>query len=173
MKELELGNNLDASKGGEMVEISIVEGDLLEQNTECIVNPWNRNIIPWWLLLPHGVSGAIKWKGGLRPFFELGGIGPLPLGHAVKTSAGKLPFKCIIHVCAINMLWCASEKSISNSTKNAMALAEQLGIRSISFPIIGSGAGGFDVNRAEGIMIKELQAIDSPIKVTMVRYRKS
>ena len=36
----------------------IVAGDLLGQDVEVIVNPWNRNIIPWLLLLPQGVSGA-------------------------------------------------------------------------------------------------------------------
>ena len=43
-----------------MPTIEVVQGDLLEQPVEAIVNPWNRNIIPWWLLLPQGVSGAIK-----------------------------------------------------------------------------------------------------------------
>jgi hypothetical protein len=28
----------------------VVEGDLLDQDVEVIVNAWNRNIIPWWLL---------------------------------------------------------------------------------------------------------------------------
>ncbi|HIN66963.1 MAG TPA: Appr-1-p processing protein, partial [Candidatus Obscuribacterales bacterium] len=40
------------------MKISIVEGNLLEQPVDCIVNAWNRNIIPWWMLIPHGVSGA-------------------------------------------------------------------------------------------------------------------
>ncbi len=39
--------------------VRIVEGDLLEQRVDAIVNAWNRNVIPWWLLLPQGVSGAI------------------------------------------------------------------------------------------------------------------
>ena len=47
---------------------AIVDGDLLDQPVEVIVNAWNRNVIPWWLLLPQGVSGAIKRRGGLRPF---------------------------------------------------------------------------------------------------------
>jgi hypothetical protein len=38
----------------------IVTGDLLDQTVEVIVNAWNRNLIPWWLLLPQGVSGAIE-----------------------------------------------------------------------------------------------------------------
>lgn len=44
--------------------VEVVEGDLLDQNVDVIVNAWNRNIIPWWLLLPQGVSGAIKRRGG-------------------------------------------------------------------------------------------------------------
>jgi hypothetical protein len=45
------------------MSINVVEGDLLEQRVEVIVNAWNRNIIPWWLLLPQGVSGAIAVQG--------------------------------------------------------------------------------------------------------------
>src|SRR3954454_20024433 len=87
----------------------VVEGDLLDQPVDSIVNAWNRNIIPWWLLLPQGVSGAIKRRGGLQPFREVGRHGPIPLGHAVLTSAGRLPFRGIIHVAGINGLWRASE----------------------------------------------------------------
>lgn len=47
------------------------QGDLLDQRVDAIVNPWNRNIIPWWLLLPQGVSGAIKARAGNAPFREL------------------------------------------------------------------------------------------------------
>ncbi len=52
-----------------MTTISVVAGDLLEQaDVDVIVNAWNRNVIPWWLLLPQGVSGAIKRRAGLAPF---------------------------------------------------------------------------------------------------------
>jgi len=37
-------------------------GNIIEQNVEVIVNSWNRRLIPWWLLLPQGVSKAIKKK---------------------------------------------------------------------------------------------------------------
>ena len=90
----------------------IVEGDLLDQSVDVIVKAWNRNMIPWWLLIPQGVSGAIKRRGGLRPFIEVGRAGAIPLGHAVLTSAGRLPFSGIIHVAGINMLWQASARSI-------------------------------------------------------------
>src|SRR5688572_2165298 len=109
------------------VVVRVVEGDLLDQKTDAIVNPWNRNIIPWWLLLPQGVSGAIKRRAGLVPFRELGSLGPIALGDAVYTSAGKLPYRAIIHVAGINMLWRASPKSISDSVRNACRLASEIG----------------------------------------------
>lgn len=51
------------------MELVVVNGNLLEQNVDVIVNAWNRNIIPWWLLLPQGVSGAIKKHGGINMFW--------------------------------------------------------------------------------------------------------
>jgi O-acetyl-ADP-ribose deacetylase (regulator of RNase III) len=53
------------------MNVEVVEGDLLDQQVEVIVNAWNRNVIPWWLLIPQGVSGAIKRRGGVGPFREL------------------------------------------------------------------------------------------------------
>ena len=44
------------------MNLSVIDGDILDQNVDVIVNPWNRNIIPWWLLLPQGVSGHIIKK---------------------------------------------------------------------------------------------------------------
>src|SRR5687768_18543191 len=96
----------------------IVEGDLLEQQADAIVNAWNRNVIPWWLLLPQGVSGAIKKRGGYAPFKELARHGPIPLGQAVATGAGRLPFKHIIHVAGINLLWRSSETAIRDGVRN-------------------------------------------------------
>lgn len=117
------------------VPVQIVEGDLLDQDVDVIVNSWNRNIIPWWLLLPQGVSGAIKKRGGKAPFREVAKHGAIPLGGAVLTSAGKLPFKGIIHVAGINMLWRASERSIRDSVRNAIQVANDNGFKSIAFPL--------------------------------------
>jgi O-acetyl-ADP-ribose deacetylase (regulator of RNase III) len=155
------------------MQVKIVEGDLLDQNVDVIVNAWNRNLIPWWLLLSRGVSGAIKKRGGIQPFRELAKWGSIPLGGAVATSAGQLPYKAIIHVAGINMLWRASKRSIRDSVRNAMKVAENLGVRSVAFPIIGAGSGGFDPTQAEQIMLEVFAEIDSEIEVIVVRYRKN
>ena len=154
------------------MNVQIVEGDLLDQPTEGIVNPWNRNVIPWWLLLPQGVSGAIKRRAGYGPFRELGRLGPIPLGGAVSTTAGRLPYKAIIHVAGINLLWRASDASIRDSVRNAVDLAGRLGLRSLAFPLIGSGSGGFDPSDAEEVMMETLAEMDSPVEVLVVRYHK-
>lgn len=155
------------------MNVNLADGDLLNQDVDVIVNAWNRNIIPWWLLLPQGVSGAIKRRGGTGPFKELRKHGPIPLGGAVLTSAGRLPFKAIIHVAGINMLWRASERSIRDSVKNALNLAAEHGFQSIAFPLIGAGSGGFNQERAQRVMLDELQKLESPLEVRVVVFRKA
>ena len=67
------------------MKIEIVTGNILDQKMDVIVNSWNRNVIPWWLLLPQGVSGAIKKQGGIKPFQEVAQCGAIPLGEARLT----------------------------------------------------------------------------------------
>jgi len=154
------------------VDVAIVEGDLLDQPVDAIVNAWNRNVIPWWLLLPRGVSGAIKRRGGTGPFKELARHGPIPLGGAVLTSAGTLPYKGIIHVAGINMLWRASERSIRGSVRSAVQLARAHRFQSIAFPMIGAGSGGFAPERAKAVMLEELQKLQPPPHVVLVQFER-
>lgn len=155
------------------MDLEIIEGDLLEQDVDVIVNAWNRNIIPWWLLLAQGVSGAIKKRGGYAPFRELGKHGPIPLGGAVQTSAGRLPFRAIIHVAGISMFWVSSERSIRESVKNAMAVAKVAGYRSIAFPLIGAGTGGGKAQWVIALMQDELQRIEFDGEVRIVKYQRT
>lgn len=156
----------------EQMQIQIVNGDLLEQDVDVIVNAWNRNIIPWWLLLPQGVSGAIKKRGGYDPFRELAKLGPIPLGGAVITGAGKLPFKSIIHVAGISMWWRSSERSIRDSTRNAVALAANHDFESIGFPLIGAGTGGGSADEVLSMMQNELESCTFDGLIRIVRFRR-
>jgi O-acetyl-ADP-ribose deacetylase (regulator of RNase III) len=151
----------------------VVTGDLLDQTVEVIVNAWNRNVIPWWLLIPQGVSGAIKKKAGAAPFKEVAKAGAIPLGGAVLTGAGRLPYRGIIHVAGINMLWRASEKSIRGSVLSAMKIVEDRQFRSVAFPVIGAGSGGFDEDKATALMLDALTTIGSRARTVIVRYSVS
>jgi O-acetyl-ADP-ribose deacetylase (regulator of RNase III) len=147
----------------------LVDGDLLDQHVQVIVNPWNRNIIPWWLLLPQGVSGAIKRRAGLGPFRELAKRGPIPLGGAVLTGAGDLPHEGIIHVAGISMFWRSSERSIRGSVRSAVALARQHGFHSLAFPLIGAGTGGGNEEAVQVLIEEELRSAELDGQALLVR----
>ena len=148
----------------------IVKGDLLKQDVEVIVNSWNRNVIPWWLLLPQGVSGAIKKHAGYTPFKEVARFGSIPLGEARLTSAGKLPFKAIIHVAGINMFWFATEYSVRQSVINAMKIVNERSFNSVAFPLIGSGSGNRGEEWSLNLMEESLASIKSKAKIKIVRF---
>ena len=150
--------------------VSIVHGHLLDQAVDVIVNAWNRNLIPWWLLLPHGVSGAIKKRAGYAPFRELRRAGVLPLGGAAVTSAGRLPHRAIVHVAGIGHTWRSSERSIRGSVRSAIGKARELDAASIAFPLIGAGIGGFAPERVEAMMREELAGLAYDGRVVLVRY---
>jgi O-acetyl-ADP-ribose deacetylase len=153
-----------------MAQVQICEGDLLDQQVEVIVNSWNRNILPWWLLLPKGVSGAIRRRAGTAPFRELARKGLIALGGAVSTTAGQLPFKAIIHVAGISLLWISSERAIRASVLNALKIAAAKGYSSIAFPIIGSGTGGYAADKALAIMQDEIEKNPYAGEVRIVRF---
>lgn len=152
--------------------IQIVHGDLLNQDVDAIVNPWNRNFIPWWLLLPKGVSGQIKRTAGKEPFRELAKAGCMKTGQAIQTSAGKLPFKWIIHVAALEWYWAASDYSIRQSTVNAVELAMNLGVKSLAFPLIGAGTGGKKQERSLELIQATCDEFSPDLHVIIVRYQK-
>lgn len=152
------------------MEARVVRGDILDQDVEVIVNAWNQNVLPWWLLVPQGVSGAIRKRAGLQPFKELRKYGLIPIGEAVITTSGNLPFEAIIHVAGINVLWRATEYSIRRSVSNAMFIVKEREFKSVAFPIIGAGSGGFKSGESLEIMKDELRGIQSTAEVTIVEY---
>jgi O-acetyl-ADP-ribose deacetylase len=147
-----------------------VQGDLLDQDVDVIINAWNRNLIPWWLLLPQGISGAIKKRAGLAPFRELRKFGVLPLGGAVVTGAGRLPHKAIIHVAGIGHLWRSSEASIRQSVRSALARVQEHGFESVAFPLIGAGTGGGSPDHVEAMLHEEIERSGYPGRALIVRY---
>ncbi len=152
------------------MELRIINGDLLSQDVDCIINAWNRNPFPWWLLIPQGVSKAIRLHAGTAPFRELRAHGLLPLGGAVLTGPGSLKTKGIIHVAGIGLNWRASERSIRDSTANAIAVAKAANFKSVAFPLIGAGTGGIGPEKSLAIMKDVLDRTDFAGTVLIVKY---
>lgn len=154
--------------------IRVLDGDILDSKAEVVVNAWNRNLFPWWLLVPRGVARRLRATAGIEPFRELRKFGMIPLGGAVVTGPGNLSKKAIVHVAGIDLAWRASAWSIGESTKNALRLVKKLGALSVALPIIGSGSGGFAAENAEALMVGVLMAhpeLTDGVDVEIVRYR--
>lgn len=150
--------------------VEYVTGDLVAQDVEVIVNAWNRNVIPWWLLLPQGVSGAIKRAAGYAPFRELAKMRAIPAGGAVLTQAGRLPFKGIIHVAGLTLLLRSSEDVVRRCVRSALGLAREHEFRSVAMPLIGAGTGGLRPDRVVEIIANEASKSIFEGRLVIVRF---
>ena len=123
------------------MDIELVAGDITEERVDAIVNAANSS-----LLGGGGVDGAIHRKGGPQILAECrelrsGHYGRgLPEGEAVATTAGRLPARWVIHT--VGPVWSATEDRspiLRNCYTNSLAVADSLGARTVSFPLISSG----------------------------------
>lgn len=156
--------------------IRVVQGDLLAQPVECIVNPANG-------FLRHGGGLAKLIADRAAPKNVYDGcddarvpkvcdeVGKawwreqfaqptLATGDACITSAGHLPFKGIIH--AVGPVWkdgSLCEKALLRAAHdNALALAVQQGWKSIGFPAVSCGLFRFPVEQAAPIALESARA---------------
>jgi O-acetyl-ADP-ribose deacetylase len=82
-----------------------------------------------------------------------------------------LPYKGIIHVAGINMLWRASQLSIQGSVIAAMKLVAKNRFSSVAFPVVGAGSGGYNEAAAIELMQRTLSDISGRAGVRIVRFR--
>ncbi len=131
-------------------EIKVILGDITELRVEAIVNAANNQ-----LLMGGGVAGAIKRKGGIIIEEEALSKGPLEIGQAISTGAGELAAKHVIHAATMGMDFKTDEVKIRNACKNSLYAADQLKAKSVAFPALGCGTGGFPLLASAKIMAQE------------------
>jgi len=150
-------------------KIEIVLGDITEYEGDAVVNAANNH---FWM--GGGVAGAIKRKGGQQIENEAMKQGPRPVGDSIITSAGDLNVKYVIHAAVMGQDLQTDVDKIKKATSSALRLADSSNIKSIAFPALGTGVGGFPIQEAAKIMlstVKEYLQISKNIeKVTFVLY---
>jgi len=132
-------------------EIRLLQGDITDLKIDAIVNAANNKLV-----MGGGVAGVIKQKGGQVIEDEALKQGPIQIGEAVFTKAGKLGCKYVIHAATMDFSFKTDEIKIRNSTRSSLELAENLKITSIAFPALGCGTGGFPYLAAAKIMAQEV-----------------
>jgi O-acetyl-ADP-ribose deacetylase (regulator of RNase III) len=130
--------------------IVLLEGDLTDQAVDAIVNAANSN-----LQLGAGVAGAIREKGGPSIQAECDRIGPIAVGEAAVTGAGKLPARFVIHAAGMALGRRADETSVRSAMRAALERARERGCRSIAVPAIGAGIAGFPLQRCAEVLLEE------------------
>jgi O-acetyl-ADP-ribose deacetylase len=138
--------------GGWRSKVTVRQGDLTDANVDAIVNAANNELI-----LGGGVAGAIRTKGGPTIQEECNRIGPVPIGEAAITGAGKLGARYVIHAASMQLGGRTTENSLREATRNSLLRATEKGLRSIAFPAIGTGIAGFPMDRCAELMIAEVR----------------
>lgn len=128
------------------------QGDLTESDCEAVVNAANTD-----LMLGAGVAGAIRKKGGPRIQAECDKIGPIALGEAAVTTGGNLKARYVIHAAGMHLGGGVDERSLRDATRNSLRRAVETGIKSVAFPAIGTGIGGFPIQRCAEVMLEEIR----------------
>jgi len=116
----------------------VVRGNLLEEPVDAIVNAANGH-------LAHGggVAGIISRAAGPSLQEEsdrlVASRGAFPTGAAVATTAGKLPFKGVIHAVGPRYGEGDEETKLVKALRAAFSLAAERGWQSVAFPAVSAG----------------------------------
>ena len=156
-------------------KIVLLEGDITEEGTAAIVNAANTDLV-----LGAGVAGAILRKAGPSLQAECEKLAPIPLGEAMITKAGgQLRCKYIIHAAGMRLGGKVTQDSLRLATLNSLKRAEERKMKSISFPAIGTGIGGLNLDTCAKDMLhvvfnylKENEMTTSIEEVRFVLYDK-
>jgi len=145
------------------IKIEVIKGDITESACDAIVNAANNHL--W---MGAGVAGAIKRKGGQKIEDEAVAKGPIDPGAAVATSAGALKARYVIHAAGMGQDLRTSERLIRMSTESSLKVADELGLKSVAFPAIGTGVGGFDAAECARIMMTAVRDFEPESVETVV-----
>jgi O-acetyl-ADP-ribose deacetylase (regulator of RNase III) len=130
-------------------KIKLVEGNIALMDVEAIVNAANKSLI-----LGGGVAGAIRNFGGPSIQEECNKIGPIEVGEAVITGAGKLKAKYVIHTAGPVYGEGDEDEKLRKATLNSLKIASQKKIKDMAFPAISTGIFRFPIQRCSQIMLK-------------------
>jgi len=144
---------VDLKQAYKGVEIIVLTGDITKLNVDGIVNPANSLMI-----MGGGVAGAIKRAGGKEIEDEAIKHAPVAVGKAVATGAGQLEAKYVIHAPTMKVPAMSIDKNnVQSAVRGALECAEELGIKTIAFPGMGTGVGGLGLEEAAGSMVSEIR----------------
>lgn len=147
-------------------QIVLEQGDLTEMDVDAIINAANND-----LKLGGGLAGVIRRKAGDSVQRECDDIGAIPVGGAAITSAGKLKARHIIHAASMQLGGLTTGHALRASTAHSLRIAAEQGLRTIAFPAVGAGIGGFPLAECAAIMLHEVaEHLKKPTSIEKVYF---
>ena len=146
--------------------LEAVRGDITAERVDAVVNAANR-----WLRGGGGVDGAIhRAAGAERLQAACRVIGECPPGHAVVTDGFDLPARFIIHT--VGPIWhggnAGEPETLASCYRSVLAVADEIGARSVAFPAISTGVYGYPPDQAAAVAVATVRAAQTD--VTLVRF---
>ncbi|MBN8233122.1 O-acetyl-ADP-ribose deacetylase [Corallococcus macrosporus] len=135
--------------------LRLIQGDITHVTADAIVNAANSSLGGG-----GGVDGAIHRAAGKELLAECLTLGRCPTGQARITRGYRLPAAHVIH--AVGPVWQGGKHNedalLASCYRNAFALMEKHGLRTVAFPSISTGIYGFPIERAAPIALREIRA---------------
>ena len=138
-----------------MTELEVLDGDITALDVDAIGNAANNRL--W---MGGGVAGAIKRSGGEEIEREAVQLGPIEVGEAVATSAGRLPARWVVHGAVMGQDLQTNAELIRRTTESCLRVADHLGAESLALPAFGTGVGGFPLEECARIMVTAVRAYE-------------
>ena len=144
------------------MRLTAVQGDITVQDVDAVVNAANRAMRGG-----GGVDGAIHRAGGPEVLADCKRRFPhgLATGQAGWTTAGAMAAQWVIHVVGPN--WNRGQKERSLLTAcyvNALHVADEIGARSLAFPLVSAGAYGWPFDDAVAAMVDTLRRTPTQVQ---------
>ena len=130
------------------MNLEVIDGDIAALAVDAVANAANNHL--W---MGAGVAGALKRAGGDEIEHEAVARGPIPVGEAVATGAGRLPAKWVIHGAVMGQDLRTNPQLVEQTTLNVLRLADELGAESLALPAFGTGVGGFPLDECARLMV--------------------
>jgi O-acetyl-ADP-ribose deacetylase (regulator of RNase III) len=137
------------------MELEVRQGDIAAVEADAVANAANDRL--W---MGAGVAGALKRAGGDEIEREAMALGPIELGSAVATNAGRLPARWVIHGAVMGQDLRTNADLVRRTTRSCLELADELGCRSLALPAFGTGVGGFALSECAELMVEETRKFE-------------
>ena len=162
----------DTIEGMSTPQITAVRGDITTLHVDVVVNAANNAMRGG-----GGVDGAIHRVGGRGVLDDCIARFPdgLATGDAGWTTAGDLPARWIVHTVGPNYSAGETDRRLLESCyRRALEVADELGARSIAFPLISAGVYGWPRRDAIAAAVETISASRTSVEdVQLVAFNQT